>query len=83
MRLQLGQRRKPLLVTYLFTQYYIDMATVEVHYNVQQMYFELLTHARNRRTGANIGDARYRFVTQPCHFYRIDPFNRGNLTTQR
>ncbi|MBM5741384.1 hypothetical protein D3M57_18265 [Klebsiella pneumoniae] len=22
------------------------MATVEVHYNVQQMYFELLTHAR-------------------------------------
>ncbi len=59
------------------------MATVEVHYNVQQMYFELLTHARNRWTGANIGDARYRFVAQPCHFYRIDPFNRGNLTTQR
>ncbi|UMX49960.1 hypothetical protein MJ390_04810 [Klebsiella pneumoniae] len=53
------------------------MATVEVHYNVQQMCFELLTHARNRWTGANIGDARYRFVAQPRHFYRIDPFLTG------
>jgi hypothetical protein len=57
LRFQLIQRRKSLLVTYFFTQYYIYMATVEVHYNVQQMHFQLLTHAGNRWTRANVGDA--------------------------
>nr|VUD33782.1 Uncharacterised protein [Raoultella sp. NCTC 9187] len=57
------------------------MATVEVHYNVQQMHFQLLTDAGDRWASANIGDTRQRFVAKPRYFYRIDPFNRGNLTT--
>ena len=59
------------------------MATVEVHYNVQQMHFQLLTHARNRWAGTDIGDTCIRFVAKPRHFYRINPFYRGDLTAQR
>ncbi len=59
------------------------MATVEVHYNVQQMHFQLLPHTGDRRTCANVGDAIKRLVAQSSHFYRIYPFNRGDLTTQR
>ncbi|SAG03114.1 Uncharacterised protein [Enterobacter cloacae] len=33
------QRSESLFIAYFFTQYHIYMATVEVHYNVQQVYF--------------------------------------------
>ena len=42
-----------------------------------------MTHTGDGRTRANIGDAVKRLFAQSCHFHRIDPFNRGNLTTQR
>ncbi|MNR48756.1 hypothetical protein D3C85_1680350 [compost metagenome] len=59
------------------------MAAIEVHYNIQQMHFELLTYACHRGTGANIGNTGQRFITQSGDFYRIHPFYRGHLTAQR
>ncbi|MNP74862.1 hypothetical protein D3C76_1718020 [compost metagenome] len=83
MRFQLIKRGESLLIAYFFTQDYIYMATVKVHYNVQQMHFELLAYASHCWTGTNIGHAGQRLIAQPHHFYRKDPFYRGNLTAQR
>jgi hypothetical protein len=56
LRFQLIKRRKSLLVTYFYAVLHY-MATVEVHYNIQEMNFQLLTHAGDRWTSANVGDA--------------------------
>ncbi len=59
------------------------MAPVKIHCDIQQMHFQLLAHAGDGRTRADVGHARQRLRPQAVHLHRIHPFHRRHQALER